>query len=109
MFSGGNEEPSSEVPESVEMVVRNKNSFYGSTTIGVDKISIRGMIREADDGRLRVEIHYKKSYDTGKFVPGIDGEKHPIRKAFTFDSSANVVELGEPVVFDALVSRSERK
>ena len=105
----GDQEPDSRVPESIEIVVRNNNSFYGSTTIGVDKISIRGMIRESLDERLRVEIHYKKSSDTGEFVPGVDGKKHPIRKHLTFDSSANLVELGKPVVFDALVSHSKRK
>jgi hypothetical protein len=105
----GDQEPDSRVAESIEIVVRNNNSFYGCTTIGIDKISIRGMIRESDDGRLRVEIHFKKSSDTGEVVPGVDGKKHPIRKNLTFDSSANLVELGKPVVLDGLVSNSKRK
>ena len=105
----GDQEPDSKVPESIEIVVRNNDSFYGSTTIGVDKISIRGVIRESDDGKLRVEIHFKKSSDTGEVVPGVDGKKHPIRKNLTFDSSAKSVELGKPVVPDALVSNSRRK
>lgn len=105
----GDQEPDSGIPESIEIVVRNNNSFYSSTTIGVDKISIRGMIRESQDERLRVEIHYKKSSDTGEFVPGVDGKKHPIRKDFKFDSTAQLIELGKPVVLDALVSQSKRK
>lgn len=106
----GDQEPDSQVPESIEIVVRKNNSFYGSTTIGIDKISIRGMIRESDDGKLRVEIHYKKSSETGEFVPGVDGKNRPIRKSLTFDfdSSANLVELGKPVAHDALVSNSKR-
>ena len=105
----GERAPDASVPESIEIVVRNNSAFFGSTTIGVDKISIRGMIQESGDGTLRVEIHYKKASDTGEFVPGVDGKKRPIRKNLTFDSSDNLVELGEPVVLDALVANSKRK
>ncbi len=103
----GDQEPDSKTPESIEIVVRNNNSFYGSITTGVDKISIRGMIQESQDEKLLVEVHYKRSSATGEFVPGVDGKRHPIRKGLTFDSSANLVELGKPVVFDALVSQSK--
>lgn len=105
----GDQEPDSGIHESIEIVVRNNNSFCGSTTIGVDKISIRGMIQESPDEKLRVEIHYRSFSDSGEFVPGVDGKRLPIRKGFTFDSSANIVELGKPVVFDGLVSQSKRK
>lgn len=105
----GDQEPDSGIPESIEIVVQNNNSFYGSATIGVDKISIRGMIQESQDEKLRVEIHYKSFSDTGEFVSGVDGKRQPIRKGLTFDSSANLVELGKPVVFDGLVSQSKRK
>lgn len=104
----GDQEPDSETPESVEIVVRNSNSFYGSTTIGVDKISISGKVQESEDGRLLVEMHYKRLSDTGESVTGVDGKRHPIRKGLTFDTTAKLVELGKPVVTDALVSRSER-
>lgn len=105
----GDQEPESGIPESIEIVVRNNNSFYGSTTIGVYKTSIRGMIQELQDEKLRIEIHYKSFSDTGEFVLGVDGKRHPIRKGLTFDSSANFVELGKPVFFDGLVSQSKRK
>ncbi len=48
----GDQEPDSKTLESVEIVVRNNNSFYGSTTIDIHKISISGMIQESKDGRL---------------------------------------------------------
>ncbi len=105
----GDKEPDSSVPESIEIVVRNNSAFFGSTTIGVDKISIRGILQESGDGTLRVEIHYKKSSDTGEFGPVVDGKKLPIRKNLTFNSSENSVQLGKPVVLDALVSNSKRK
>lgn len=103
----GDQEPESEILESVEIVVRNNNSFYGSTTIGVDKISVSGKVRESRDERLRVEMHYKRSSDTGESVPGVDGKRHPIREGFTFNTTAKTVELGKPVVTDARVSRSK--
>lgn len=102
----GDQEPDSKSLESVEIVVRNNNSFYGSTTIGIDKISISGMVQESKDGRLRVEIHYMRISDTGESVPGVDGQRHPISKGFSFATTERLVELGKPVETDALVSRS---
>ncbi len=105
----GDQEPDSKIPESIEIVVGKNNSFYGSTSIGVHKISIRGKIRESQDERLLVELHYEKFSETGEFVPVVGGKMHPVRKGLTFESKAKSVELGETVVFDGLVSLSERK
>ncbi len=39
----------------------------------------------------------------------IQFRRDPIRKDFKFDSTAQLIELGKPVVLDALVSQSKRK
>ncbi|MEO8268735.1 MAG: hypothetical protein ABI557_03380 [Aureliella sp.] len=102
----GDQEPDSKTLESVEIVVRNNNSFYGSTTIGIHKISISGMIQELKDGRLLVEMHYRRISETGESIPGVDGQRHPIRKGLNFNYTAKFVELGKPDKTDALVSLS---
>ena len=105
----GDQAPDSKILESIEIVVGINKTFYGSTTIGEDKISIRGRIRESQDERLLVELHYEKFSETGEFVPVVGGKMHPVRKGLIFESKAKSVELGETVVFDGLVSLSERK
>lgn len=109
VLPNGDKEPDATIPERSEIVLRINDAFFASTAIGVDKISIRGTVRESKDGKLRLEVHYTKASDTGEFVPGIDGKRHPVRDCFIFDTKEQLIELGKPVVLDALVSNSKRK
>ena len=103
-LENGGKEPEPRSSESVELVVRSKNSFYSKTKVGKSEITISGTLKTLSDEKLQIKLHYESSSDTGKFVPVVDGKKQPVRKAFVFDIASELVKLGEPIVRDSLVS-----
>ena len=103
----GKQEPDPKFMDSIEIVVRNNVAFYSKMTDGVEQVSVSGKVRELPDGKLHVDIHYRRNSLTGETIPGADGKRLPVRKGFTFDATAKTVELGKAVKTDSLVSRSQ--
>ncbi len=93
--------------ESIEIVARVNQPFYGNTTIDSAKISISGILEQLNDGRFRVQIRSRKSTASDEFAPGPNGVKMPIIKSTNIDTSA-IVELKKTAELgkDNSVSRS---
>lgn len=105
-LENGSKEPEPGSGESVELVVRSNNSFYSKTKVGKSEITISGKLKTLSDEQLRIQLHYESSRDTGKFVPVVDGKKHPVREVFVFDTASILAKVGEPIVRESLVSNS---
>ena len=80
--------------ESIEIVARVNQPFYGNTTIDSAKISISGILEQLNDGRFRVQIRSRKSTTSGESVLGPNGLQLPITKSTNIDTSA-IVELNK--------------
>ena len=85
-------QPTQEILESIEIVARVSQPFYGNSTIGSARISINGILEQLKDGRFRVQIRYRKSTDSGESIPGPNGLKIPITKSTNINTTA-IVEL----------------
>ena len=80
--------------ESIEIVARVNQPFYGNTTIDSVKISISGILEQLNDGRFRVQIRSRKSTTSGESVLGPNGLQLPITKSTNIDTST-IVELNK--------------
>ena len=54
--------------ESIEIIARVNQPFYGNTTIGSAKISVSGIMEQLNDGRFRVQIRSRKSTASDEFA-----------------------------------------
>lgn len=81
-----------EILESIEIVARANQRFYGNSTIGSARISINGILEQLNDGRFRVQIRYRKTTDSGISMPGPNGLQIPITFSTRIDTTA-IVEL----------------
>ena len=87
--------PAQEILESIEIVARINQPFYGNSTIGSAKISINGMVEQLNDGRFRAQIRYRRSTDSGESIKGPNGLQIPITKSTNINTTA-IVELQKP-------------
>ncbi|MEZ6137252.1 MAG: hypothetical protein R3C53_20375 [Pirellulaceae bacterium] len=87
--------PAQEILESIEIVIRINQPFYGKSTIGSAKISINGMVEQLNDGRFRAQIRYRRSTDSGESIKGPNGLQIPITKSTNINTTA-IIELQTP-------------
>jgi hypothetical protein len=93
------EEPTQEILESIEIVTRVNQPFYGSSTIGAAKISINGRLEQSKDGSFRVQFRYRKSRYSGESITGPKGLENPATESKEINLTSRVelqraVELG---------------
>lgn len=100
--------PAQEILESIEIVARINQPFYGNSTIGLSKISINGMVEQLNDGRFRAQIRYRRSMDSGESIKGPNGLQIPITKSTNINTTA-IVELQKPAELgkDDLIKRNQ--
>lgn len=102
------QQPERTVLESIEIIARLNQPFYGHTTIGQAKLSFSGIMEQLNDGRFRLQIRSKKSAPSGEFVQGPKKQQIPIYKSSDFDTGV-VLELNTPTQLglDRNTSRSK--
>lgn len=87
--------PAQEILESIEIVARINQPFYGNCTIGSAKISIKGMVEQLNNGRFRAQIRYRRSTDSGESIKGPNGVQIPVTKSTNINTTV-IVELQKP-------------
>ncbi len=94
--------------ETVEILVRTGETFYGNTFIGTDRVTIRGRLEESGDGTPRVKLNYRKTSVSNESEPGSRSEELQKTNAIEFKTDAIPMTLGKPVEYDALLTVSNR-
>lgn len=90
------QQPIEQTLESMEVVARVNQPFYGNCTLGSTRFSIDGFLEQLKDGRFRVRIRYHKATDSGESVPGPNGLQIPITRTTNINTTA-IVELQKTV------------
>ena len=92
-----NEKQSAETTlETIEIIARANQPFYGRSSFGSAKLSITGVLEQLKDGRFRTQIRFRSAVDSGQSILGPNGLEIPITKSTNFETSA-IVELQHPV------------
>ena len=84
--------PPEKTLESIEVVARVGEPFYGNSTIGSAKISLHGVLEQLKDGRFRVQLQYRKSAESDESIAVPNGARVPITKSTNIDTTV-ILEL----------------